>query len=197
MAGSAIALGAVCRPSWPIRKIWSDPMTLLEWAQFAALILAGLFFAYKLLTGWLMVNLSLSGNLERTTKGDGWDTVVVAITLTKGSLGSARIQSTEVRASWPGGSKSRALEGAWRLAVSSSSGVYTVNQPWERARKRPLYRLPPNESTVWSCVVDVPTGATCHIEAVVIGVQLPNWWHPGQWRCSLISAPEKGGLIGR
>jgi hypothetical protein len=28
-----------------IRKIWSDPMTLLDWAQFAALILAGLFFA--------------------------------------------------------------------------------------------------------------------------------------------------------
>ena len=179
-------------------------MTQLDWLQFAALILAGLFFIYKLLTGWLMANLSLSGNLERTTNGDRSDRVVVAITLTKGSLGSVWIHSTAVCASWPAGSKSGALEGtwsgelkgAWRLEISKSSGVHTVNQPWQQARKRPHYRLPPNESTVWSCVIDdVPTGATCLIEAVVIGVQSPNRWQPGQWRCSLISVPMKGGLI--
>jgi hypothetical protein len=136
-----------------------------------------------------MANLSLSGNLERTTNGNGWDKVVVAITLTKGSLGSVWIHSTEVHASWPGGSESGALKGTSRLEVSKSSGVHTVNQPWRQARKRPLYRLPPNESTVWSCVFDVPTGATCLIQTVVIGVQSPNRWQPGQWRCSLISVP--------
>jgi hypothetical protein len=169
-----------------------DPMILLEKAQFAALILAGLFFAYKLLTGWLMANLSLSRNLERTTKGDGGDRVVVAITLTKGSLGSAWIHSTEVRASWPDGSVSGTHEGTSRLEISKSSGVRTVNQPWQQAaRKRPLYRLPPNESTVWSCVIDVPAEATCLIQTIVIGVQSPNRWQPAQWRCSLISVPEK------
>ena len=36
-------------------------MTTLEWAQLAALSLAGAFFAFKVVQGWLMVNVTLEG----------------------------------------------------------------------------------------------------------------------------------------
>jgi hypothetical protein len=180
------------------------PKTLLEWTQLFALLLAGTFFLVKLGQGWLMVNLSLSGNAKRTPKGDGFDALAVTVTLTKGSIGSVKIHDTDVLVRWSDGSKRESLKGTSRIATSpshssivrlpwQSSPPYHIVRPWMPPAKRPLYRLPPGESTAWSCVLSVPTEAICVIEAIVIGTQWPNWY-PGQWHCSLISLPAEKSL---
>ena len=73
-------------------------MTLLNWAQLAALIAAGVFFALKLGRGWLMVNVSLAGATERRSRGDGRDDLGISITVTKG--GTAVSGSTTRRCAW-------------------------------------------------------------------------------------------------
>lgn len=164
-------------------------MTALQVAQFVALVGAGLFFLIKLGQGWFMVNMSLSGSTDRRVGEDGTDDLAVSLTVTKGNYGSAQIHDTVVRVEWDGGSSFAELIGTERLSVSQRR-PYKVNRSFQQSQIRHYYRLPPGEATTWSCRVQVPTGQTCIVEAVVIGRQWPNR-RSAQWRCSLVSmAPD-------
>ena len=81
---------------------------------------------------------------------------------------------------------SSTLRGVERLETTTSK-PYKVDTKWGLANRGP-YRLPPGESSTWSCLVEVPTGESCLIEVVVVGLQWPNG-SAGQWRCSLVSLP--------
>jgi hypothetical protein len=76
-------------------------VSLLEWAQLAALLLAGLYFIVKLAQGWLMVNLSLSVESERCGRRDGeTDDLAISVHLTKGGNGSVRIYDALLAGLW-------------------------------------------------------------------------------------------------
>lgn len=79
-------------------------MTLLQWAQFVALVLAALFFLARAWQGWFYVNMSLSGKTERRIREDGWDDLVVEMTFTKGKTGNISIHDAAVCVSWSGAS---------------------------------------------------------------------------------------------
>ena len=167
-------------------------MTALAWAQFTALLAAALFFVVKLLQGWFMVNVSLSGKTERRIREDGYDDLFVTVTVTKGPTGSVRIHDTGVRVICDDGSKIGApkpeeLKGAGRLMTTKTRVRTSPDKDWFRrtaARLAPpqhrldeswsiakdLYRLPPGESTMWSCHLRVPTGQTCTVEVAVVGL---------------------------
>jgi hypothetical protein len=171
-------------------------MTLLEWAQFAALVLAALFFLVKAWQGWFNVNMSLSGVTRRRLRGDGLDDLIVEMTVTRGQTGSISIHETAVRVSWPDASPLRTsplcaeLTGITRLKIedtgSTGRRAYRIKWPWEPARS--LYKMPPTESSIWSCCVQVPADQVCTVEVAVVGLRMLSR-APGQWKASFVSLP--------
>jgi hypothetical protein len=159
---------------------------LLDLAQLVALVLAAAFFAVKLAQGWLIVNVSLAGTVERAPVSDTEDALAVSITVTKGSIGSLRVQEALVRVPAALGEQVKPLVGAQRLLLDPTSS-HTVDRTWIDRGQR-TYRLPPGESTTWSVDFRVPRGTVCAVEAVVTGLQPPGTV-PAQWRCSLVSVP--------
>jgi hypothetical protein len=166
-------------------------MTLLNWAQFVALVLAGLFFVVKLAQGWLMVNLTLTPETERRVRHDGeHDDLAVSVILSKGGNGSVRIQETSVRVTAEDTVVAEAkLAGTSRLATSPKP-PHRVTRPWKPAESESgrLYRLPPGEGTTWSAHLTVPTESAYTVEVVILGRQWPTPF-PAQWRCSVVSLP--------
>ena len=168
-------------------------MTPLEWAQFVALVLAALIFLVKAWQGWFYVNMSLSGTTERLNRGDGQDDLVVKMTLTRGSTGTLTLHETAVCFSWPGASpRYEKLVGTARLAIEKDKDnetgrlKYKIRRPW--MPEGSPYKMPPMESSIWSCCVQVPTGQVCTIEVAVIGQRKLSWVR-GEWRASLVSLP--------
>lgn len=168
-------------------------MTLLNWAQFVALVLAGLFFIVKLAQGWLMVNLILSPETERRVGHDGeHDVLAVSVTLAKGGNGSVRIHETSVRVTSGDEVVGEAeLLGPFRLATSRKP-PYRVTRPWKplESESGRRYRLPPGEGTTWSAhLTTVPTDSVCVVEVVILGGRQWPTPFPAQWRCSVVSLP--------
>lgn len=165
-------------------------MTLLDWAKLAALISAGAFFVFKVLHGWLMMNVSLDGSTARRSRGDGEDDLAVCVKISKGGNGSVRIHDSPVRATWEGGKTETAhLYGPHRLAHTPTP-PFAVLEPWRSDPRLGPYRLPPGEGTIWSCLLKVPNGQPCIVEAVVLGQQWPNR-RLGQWTFTSVSLPEE------
>jgi hypothetical protein len=166
-------------------------MTPLAWSQLIALALAALYFAFKVLQGWLVVNVSLSGSVRRakSSRNTG-DLLGVEITVTKGPIGSVIVEQARVRASWDGGAQSIQLFDGHRLATTrDATGRSMLKEPWQVDAAGGRYRLPPGESAVWSCLLAVPAGVPVVVEAVVLGRQPPSRG-AAQWRCSFVSLPE-------
>jgi len=66
----------------------------------ATLLAAGgalLFFGYKVIAGWLLLNLSVSLTIEREPVEGGDDHLLVKILLDKGKVDAARLLSGELR----------------------------------------------------------------------------------------------------
>lgn len=163
-------------------------MNALNWAQFVALLAAAAYFLIKIAQGWFVVNLTLSGALDRRARGDQLDDLAVAVTLTKGSTGSLRVRNTAVRVVWEGGQTETRLVGGERLAVrEDGTSLVPGWRPQQEGSSRD-YRLPPGEGTTWSCRAVVPAGRPCRVEVVVLGRQWPSRF-PAQWTLSLVSLP--------
>ena len=58
------------------------------WLKIVALVGAGAFFGWKLLTGWLFINLKVSIRLERAPKNMEEDHLAITVLLDKGSRDS-------------------------------------------------------------------------------------------------------------
>jgi hypothetical protein len=167
-------------------------MTLLEWAQFGALLAAALFFLAKAWAGFFVVNLTLDASASRCRSQDHGDIIVVSATLTRGGSGSlVFLESAAVRCSVDGGrSQTTSLLGMERLNWRVASELAHDPAAWQSSEGE-LLRIPVGESTTASCYFrDVPDKQLCVVEVVVIGRS--NWqpWFHGQWRTSLICPPD-------
>lgn len=160
----------------------------LDLAQLVALIAAALYFLVKLAQGWLIVNVSLEGDIERRQVSAIEDALAVMVTVTKGSIGSLRIQEALVRVPAALDPDSvKPLPGARRLVLDPER-KHAVDASWAQEGEG-SYRLPPGESTIWSVDFRVPRAAVCSVDVVITGVQWPGSF-PAQWRCSLVSLPS-------
>jgi len=170
-------------------RVVESSMSLLDWVQLLALLAAGVYFTVRVLQGWLIVNVSLSIATERIGLRVGKDGLAIAVTITKGSVGSVRIEDTLVRVVSPNGFVGREpLTGTRRVIIDPVS--YQIDPDFQERSKNVLYRFPPGESTVWSCWLEVPSEEVCTVEVVVIGHQRPSRF-PAQWRASSVSLPNK------
>ena len=153
-----------------------------------AVLGAAAFFAYKLATGWLLINLSvsLSAKLKAprpTASGEKRDDLVVKVILRKGKIDAMRLLAAEVKvAPLPDGMPEyRPIKGTDRLPWKGSIGWTKID------RKRPYLNLSPNDSMQFSEHFKVTPGIIYRVDVVVIGDR--NWWfayRKGQWRSSVI-----------
>ena len=164
-------------------------MTVLQWAQLVALVAAAGFFFAKAAAGYFLVNMSIDASATRQSLSNGQDAIGIAVRLTKGGNGGLRIHETLVTVSWPGGEITTALNGVARLELQRMKGArFHILRPPRQNSGKPQYGLPPGDATAFSVSVQVPDGAVCTIDAVVIGRKWLNRW-PGQWRTTIVSLP--------
>lgn len=160
-------------------------------AETVALASAALFFIYKLVAGYLYVELSVALTTTRTHIDPANDLLVITAKLKKGSRGSIRIHDAQARVVYDGTVKLVQFIGIHRLSYVSgklgSTDRKSIN--WNISSKSsPLLRLPPNEETEFSCSTQVPRTAICEIEIAILGRER-SWFGIGQWKASNVSAP--------
>jgi hypothetical protein len=122
--------------------------------------------------------------------------------LAKGGHGSLQVHDTSVRVSWDDSSKMTTLVRTRRVATRRVPDVqrtgalrqrldrFEIERPWREHAERPLYRLPPHESTTFTCYTTVPRSALCTVEVALVGVRWPGR-RMGQWLMSLVSPPAE------
>ena len=160
-------------------------------AETIALVSAAAFFIYKVVAGYLYVELSLAVSTTRTHLDSEIDLLVISAKLKKGSRGSVRLHDAQAKITYDKMVKYIPFLGIHRLSyvsgLLSSTDRKTIN--WDKSSKSsPLLRLPPNEETEFSCHIQVPRTAVCDIEIAILG-QVRSWFGIGQWKASHVSAP--------
>ena len=171
----------------PVPEWLEIAKTATEVAAFSG---ATMFFGYKAVTGYLIVNVSLSARANRVRADADWDHLAVAATIEKGSSGSLELHEAKARVSWTGTAEEHSLVGIERLSY-----VTDPNPPHRKrltfggvSRSRPVLRLAPGEHATFSAALKVPQSEVCMIEVAVTG-RLTSGWKQGQWRTSIVALP--------
>lgn len=175
-------------------------MNILEskpYVELFAYLAAGGFFLYKLLTGYLMTNLSVKMSSSRQcANSNEKDHLIVTVKLSKGERGSLNLHDAQVRVKWNGTVEAKPLIGAdrrsLRTEVVGKSERKVVN--WEgRSVKQPFLRLTAGESCEFVTHFLVPCAQICEIELAVLGMK-QSGFRVGQWRASTISLPHSSSV---
>jgi hypothetical protein len=157
--------------------------------QILAFLAAAAFFAYKAITGYLIVNVSLSGKIERSQGTDANDYLAISATVKKGSHGSLELHDARTKVTWVGGSEERELEGIERLSFQTEKKTGRKRVVFTSiSTDKPLLRLTPEEEATFSTLVEVPRSAPCIVKIVITGM-LTGGGRVGQWRTSMVSLP--------
>ena len=72
------------------------------WLTIAGVAAAGFFFVWKLVTGWLFINLKVAIKLDRIRKDDAKDHLGITLSLDKGSIDSVWLKHVSARVTWDG-----------------------------------------------------------------------------------------------
>ena len=158
-------------------------------AEILAYLSAAGFFFWKVKSGFLTTNMSISLKTNRSSAGDSTDFLAVAVTLKKGGTGTVAIHDARVRLIQGNSETELELIGFRRLTVRKG----------EQSRRRitfsalsthaPFLFLSPDEETTFSALATVPSSLPCVVEAAVAGVR--TWSRRiGQWKASVVSLPE-------
>ena len=159
--------------------------TIKDAAQTIAFLSAFIYFAYKVVTGHLVVNTSIGVELVRSPVSEATDMIAITVSLERGQLGSLRLHDVRALVTWQGGSETIEFQENARLSFE------TVDTPIRRKRalfnrlssSSPLLRLAPGEKATYGACVEVPAQVSCMVTAVALG-QIVGGWKVGQWRAS-------------
>lgn len=153
----------------------------------AAIVAGAAYFVYKLLAGWLVINLSLEIKTARQHQNDDADLLIVTLCLEKGGIDAARLLQAQLRITPdPVSSKGNTVvpvSGIQRLECSKN----TIN--WNKPLSAEYLNLAPNEKTHFSEIFRVRPEQDYKIEAIVIEDRYRIWRTLGQWRASAVSPP--------
>jgi hypothetical protein len=147
-------------------------------AEAVALVMAALFFLFKLISGYLVSNLTLSLTAKRVKHPTepGMALLAVDLTLTKGDRESALLKNVTITVTPVG-------EPAERKPLAS---------PSIEGLKR-MIRLAAGEGTQFSEVWNIPIDSVCHIEAAVdarVGFMPSVVPLEAHWKASAVSLPS-------
>lgn len=144
-------------------------------AQSVALLAAAGFFFWRLVSGYLVTNLSIGPRLSRTPKSETHDHLVVDVVLTKGDRESALLRKFNIK-------------------VSSVEHPLGSTKPIDRifGDAQTPGRIAPGELTQFAEAFIIPRDSVCHVSVSIEGQSgfLPSWlWFTAYWSASVISVP--------
>lgn len=171
---------------------WQNAATMArDIATAGAVIGALVFFLYRIVAGWLLVNLSVKLETQRISDAQGNDDhLVVNIALSKGKIDAARLLSAELRVqasdAAAGNPQTRKVSGIRRLRFSDSG------PEWEGEDARNKYLTLSSEETMYLAEhFRVKRGLVYRVDIVVQCDRFRERIFPSlaQWRSSAIVLP--------
>lgn len=169
--------------------------------QILALTAALIFFAYKLLAGWLFINLNVKIEPERMNMDANIDHLAIKLTLEKGSIDSLWLKDIQLRYS----EITETNNGLKQIPIGkikpigmhktdfSENGNNDISALWE-GEKQEYYVLSPNENGTFSTYTTVTKGKVILVEVIVLGTRpfygiQDKLRRTIQWRSSIIVLP--------
>lgn len=180
----------------------------------AAVLGAAGFFAYKIVAGWFIINMTVGLRLQRVPVAvpgaDGQDLspvtdhLAIVVTLEKGTTDSVHLRDIQVRVSDLVDGVARAprlvpLTGFTRLRENMCAGTALWEEvpparPWSFLNPQRTIAISPGEKTEFACCTPVGHASAVLVEAVVLGERpLSVFWNGffSQWRVSAVSLPPE------
>lgn len=158
--------------------------------KIASIAAAAVFFLWKILTGWLIINLQVSLDLKRQAFDAKNDILAMQLNLQKGAIDTLWLQDITLRVtaeSLPGKSAVIEFPEIHQLAVANGK----LNWSSQNQEDKKI-TLSPDESMQLAKFISIPKGEVALVEAAVFGDR--TFWSQGfQWRTSAISLPVCNG----
>jgi hypothetical protein len=166
-------------------------------AEIFAYLLAGAFFLYKWISGYLVTNLTvrIACDREKDPTDNAADMLAVTLVLLKGERGSLWIYDIGVcNNGCPIPEMANLRKQLWRLSYKTDK--QEPGSPrrilWEtRSKSSPFVTLGPGEETQLASYCKVKRGEICHVDVILTG-RRPYSTGICQWRASAISLPTVG-----
>jgi len=164
-------------------------------AELAAYVGAAAFFWWKLRSGYLIVNASISIDVARSPCTSDTDLLAVSVKLTKGSIGTLVLHDARIRVSHGSSQEEREVLGYERLKFRMDEREPQRSRVTfgHRSAAAPYLFLTPEEEATFSALMKVPSSAPCIVEAAVSGKRRYGD-RIGQWRSSTISLPASAAV---
>lgn len=160
-------------------------------AEVIALSAAAIFFLYKLISGYLIINLTMKVDCERRAiNSNKQDILAITVQLSKGDRGSLEIHDATINVECEDRTQEVELLGFRR-------STYRPRDDYEKYKKvnwgvqsneAPFLRLTPGEETQLAAKCLVPKDKPCAVQAVVLGKRTKGW-KVGQWKAACVSLP--------
>ena len=179
-----------------------DIEKIKNWLESMALLAAAVFFAWKLFTGWLIVNLGVQISTKRETLDNARDYLAVTVQLKKGSIDTLWLKDISIRVA------AQSLDGSGpQQAAAPEASAQEVGQIVHFAELQQLavddngkidwsrvdptghrLTLSPDESFQLARAFSVPSRVPILVEAAIYGNR--TFWLRGfEWRASAIVLP--------
>ncbi len=154
----------------------------------AAVIAGAGFFLWKVIAGWLVVNLEVSIETERQAETDKEDLLAFKLIFKKGNTDTLQIKDIQARV--------RLENESNIIKVFTFSEIHKLSAnnnkvDWSNLNSdRKNISLSPGESVHLGRFVRVPVGVPVIVEAVLHGTRT-LWGRGFQWRASCASLPKE------
>jgi hypothetical protein len=160
-----------------------------------------LFFGYKLLTGWLIINLNVDLEAERKPLDDTTDHLSLSVKLEKGGTDSVWMKIVELRVSQlvEEGGVFKAENSKTIRAFGTKKTKSTIKEAGWGDELPEAYTISPDESTVFGAYTVIESKKPYLIEVMILGTRPfygieSRQGKPIQWRASKIVLPQNEAL---
>lgn len=164
-------------------------------------LVASCFFIYKILTGWLIINLNINIDQERIHLDEGNDHLVIHILLAKGQTDSLWLKDIVIKViEMDTPVKEVDLhQGSGKFEIIRPVGIERIRTGnyWQPEGKDRLLTISPSEETRFSAYIQVNKLSIVVLEVVVLGtrpfynIENENENDFIQWKASKIVLPVK------
>lgn len=162
-----------------------DPEKVETWLKILALILAAVFFAWKICVGWFAANLDLSISSERVARDEENDFLAITVTLDKGTTDSVKLKDVSLRLTVEGKNEHIERIGFERLPTEGDRLRWPTDGT---SPTDPLYLLAQGESLQLAKAYEVPSQIPATVEVAVLAKRA--FYKSFQWRAFHISLPR-------
>lgn len=153
-----------------------------------ASVSAAVFFIWKIIAGWLVVNVEISIEIDRQAQTEKEDLLAFKIIFKKGNTDTLQIKDIQARVSYQqNGEQKQQVEMFPEINKLSINDKKIMNWKTLDAKGRKI-SLSPGESFHVGRFVWIPTATPVIVEAILHGTR--KFWKRGfQWHASIASLP--------